>query len=231
MSEQEEPWRPANYYNFFTEVEEHFQRARGSHTFRLSSVDWALVGMWKDAGFPLEAVTRGIDAAFEKWKTKKKRGREVNSLTYCVQAVVDEAEAMEGGAVARPKAEAAAPFTIDELRRYLTEGLEMAGRIGDGFETVCGALEGILAELDTHYAALETLEQRLAGLEDKMLAVARSRRSEADLVQARIDLDSQLKPYRGKMTAPQLAMLEKQYLDRWVFERSGLPRLSLFYLR
>ena len=47
----------------------------------------------------------------------------------------------------------------------------------------------------------------------------------------RADLDEQLRPYRGKMTAPQLAMLEKQYLDRAVLERAGLPRLSLFYLR
>ena len=36
---------------------------------------------------------------------------------------------------------------------------------------------------------------------------------------------------RGKMTADQLAMLEKQYLDRNLLEKAGLPRLSLFYMR
>jgi hypothetical protein len=33
------------------------------------------------------------------------------------------------------------------------------------------------------------------------------------------------------MSAPQLAMLEAQYLERRLLETSALPRLSLFYLR
>jgi hypothetical protein len=33
------------------------------------------------------------------------------------------------------------------------------------------------------------------------------------------------------MTAEQLAMLEKQYLERNLLEKAGLPRLSLFYMR
>jgi hypothetical protein len=33
------------------------------------------------------------------------------------------------------------------------------------------------------------------------------------------------------MSAEQLSMLERQYLARRLLEASGLPRLSLFYLR
>src|SRR5215470_9755460 len=55
-----------NYFNYFTEIEEHFQRRRGT-TLLLSTLDWALIEMWKDAGIPLEAVLRGIDAAFDKY--------------------------------------------------------------------------------------------------------------------------------------------------------------------
>jgi len=51
-----------NYFNYFTEVEEHFQRARGTALFLMSPLDWALVETWKNAGVPLEAVLRGIDA-------------------------------------------------------------------------------------------------------------------------------------------------------------------------
>ena len=54
---------------------------------------------------------------------------------------------------------------------------------------------------------------------------------EDELLAARRELDLQLRPYRGRMTADQLAMLERQYLDRRLFESAGLPRLSLFYLR
>jgi hypothetical protein len=47
----------------------------------------------------------------------------------------------------------------------------------------------------------------------------------------RRELELQLRPFRSKMTAAQLALLEKQYLDRKLLEAAGLPRLSLFYLR
>ena len=62
------------YFNYFTEIEEHFRRARGTGLFLLSPLDWALIEAWKNAGIPLEAVLRGIDAAFEKWR-KRRRGR------------------------------------------------------------------------------------------------------------------------------------------------------------
>jgi hypothetical protein len=64
-----------------------------------------------------------------------------------------------------------------------------------------------------------------------MVAVARARQTDDQLLTARTDLDRELRPYRGKMTAEQLAMLEKQYLERRLLESTGLPRLSLFYLR
>ena len=77
---------------------------------------------------------------------------------------------------------------------------------------------------------LEELEQRLTALEDKMSALARASVSEEMLLEARRELDASLRPYRSKMTAEQLALLERQYLDRWILQRSDLPRLSLFYL-
>ena len=88
-----------NYFNYFTEIEEHFQRARGTGLFLLSPVDWALIEAWKNAGIPLEAVLRGIDVAFEKWRARPARARlhQVNSLAYCTQAVTAEAQAMADG--------------------------------------------------------------------------------------------------------------------------------------
>jgi hypothetical protein len=230
MEEYEQLFWPKNYYNYYTEIEEHFQRVRGSPAFRLNTLDWALIEMWKDNGIPLEAVLRGITAAFDKWRARKIRGRDVNSLTYCTQAVVEEAERMQSGGTVQPKTEAAAPFTIAELREYLEFGRKRVQQI-EGYESVAAALADILAGLEAQYEHLESLEQNLSALEDKMLAIARTRLSEADLAQGRAELDHQLRPYRGKMSAPQIMMLEKQFLDRWVFERSLLPRVSLFYLR
>jgi len=50
------------------------------------------------------------------------------------------------------------------------------------------------------------------------------------LIEARRVHERDLKPYRGKMSADQLAMLEKQFLERRLLEWAGLQRLSLFYL-
>ena len=108
-----------NYFNYFTEIEEHFQRARGTSLFLLSPLDWALVESWKNSGVPLEAVLRGIDEAFEKWRARKVKTQMVNSLAFCAQAVLTEAKIMAEGAPARPRAESAPPFTVDELRAYL----------------------------------------------------------------------------------------------------------------
>ena len=217
-----------NYFNYFTEIEEHFQRARGTALFLMSPLDWALVESWKNAEVPLEAVLRGIDAAFEKWRARKVKTQMVNSLAFCAQAVLTEAQIMAGAAAPRPKRESAPPFPLEDLRRYLEAN---AAALAAGYEEIATSLRRLAAEAERHFADLEALEQRLTVLEEKMIGAARARQSEEELLESRQELDRQLRPYRGKMTADQLAMLEKQYLERILLEREGLPRLSLFYMR
>jgi hypothetical protein len=219
-----------NYFNYFTEIEEHFQRARGTGLFLLSPLDWALIESWKNAGVPLEAVLRGIDAAFEKWRARKSKTQAVNSLAYCAQAVMAEAQAMASGGTAPAREPAPAPFTLDELRAFLERNAR-ALHLCPGFDEIAGALDGLAGEAEAHYGDLEQLEQRLAALEEKMIALARAGQSGEALFAARRALDAELRPYRRRLSAEQLAMLEKQYLDRRLLEFAGLPRLSLFYLR
>jgi hypothetical protein len=226
---EETSW-PSNYFNYFTEVEERFQKARGTGLFLMSPLDWALVETWKNAGVPLEAALRGIDAAFEKWRTKKRRGQNVNSVAYCSQAVLAEAQAMAGVAPARGSKESAAPFHLEDLEKYLRDNAAQI-RKQPGFDDVAAAVDRLALDAPALFHDLEDLEQRLTALEDKMIALARLRQTEDDLLRFRRELDLQLRAYRGKMTAPQLAMLEKQYLERQLLESASLPRLSLFYLR
>ena len=217
-----------NYFNYFTEIEEHFQRARGTSLFLLSPLDWALIESWKSAGVPLEAVMRGIDAAFEKWRSRKVKTQMVNSLAFCAQAVLTEAQIMAGTAQPRARRETAPPFSLEELRAYLKSN---AASLPADYSETAAALGRLADEVEQHYQDLEALEQRLTVLEEKMIAAARARQSDDALLAVRRELDLQLRPYRGKMTADQLAMLEKQYLERNLLEKAGLPRLSLFYMR
>lgn len=221
-----------NYFNYFTEIEEHFQRARGTGLFILSPLDWALIETWKNSGVPLEAVLRGVDAAFEKWRSRKSKTRMVNSLAYCTQAVLAEAQVMAGAGAPTAARPAAPPFSVDDLRAYLERNAaEMRRHGGPVYQEIAAALDRLTAEADQHYENLEDLERRLTALQDKMVAAARLTQTEEDLLAARRDLDFHLRPCRGKMTADQLAMLEKQFLERRLLESVALPRLSLFYLR
>jgi hypothetical protein len=215
-----------NYFNYFTEIEEHFQRARGTSLFLLSPLDWALVESWKNSGVPLEAVLRGIDTVFEKWRNRRVKTQKINSLAFCAQAVLTEAQRMAGSLA--PQAELAPPFPIEYLRSYLETN---AAQLPQGYEEIAASLRKLAAEVEQHYANLEALEQRLTVLEEKMIALARMRQTEEESLAGRQELERQLRPYRGKMTAEQLAMLEKQYLERNLLEKAGLPRLSLFYMR
>jgi hypothetical protein len=215
------------YFNYFTEIEEHFRRARGTSLFLLSPLDWAVIEAWKNAGIPLEAVLRGIDAAFEKWHKRPARARTqmVNSVAFCAQAVATEAQALAQGTPSTKK-QAKPPFEVEDVKKFVASNLARLSQAGyNDLASVLAALD-----LDSLYGDLEQLEQRLTAIEEKMIATLRATASEETLFQARRSLDLDLKPYRGKMTADQLAMLEKQFLDRRLLESAGLPRLSLFYL-
>jgi hypothetical protein len=224
----EESWA-GNYFNYFTEVEEHFQRVRGTSLFLMSPLDWALIESWKNGGVPLTAVLRGIDAAFEKWRGRKSKTQMVNSLAFCAQAVLTEAQIMAGAVQPSPRAAAPAPFSAAELEGYLSGN--PAAVAAAGFPEIAATLEKLAAEAEQSLADLEQLEQRLTALEEKLIATLKSSQTEEQLFTARRELDAQLRPYRGKMTADQLSMLERQYLERRLLEQSRLPRLSLFYLR
>jgi hypothetical protein len=221
------------YFNYFTEIEEHFQRARGTSLFLLSPLDWALLETWKSSGVPLEAVLRGIDAAFEKWRSRKSRVQMVNSVAYCTQAVMQEAQRMaDGGSSASATVAQPPPFPEEDLRRYLRANADAIRTTGVAeFLQVAESIEQVLSTVTDLTTDLESLEQKLTVLEQRLIAMVRSRLSESQELELRQQLEVQLRPWKSKMTAPQIAMLEAQYLDRTILGMASLPRLSLFYLR
>src|SRR5438270_8896136 len=148
MCEADDNW-PYNYFNYFTEIEEHFRRVRGTGLFLLSPLDWALIESWKNSQVPLEAVMRGIDAAFEKWRSRKIKTRMVNSLAFCTQAVLTEAQIMAGTVRPRARRESAPPFPLDDLRGYLERN---AAAMPAGYEEIAAALRRLAEEAERHYS-------------------------------------------------------------------------------
>src|ERR1700704_976621 len=164
---EHEDW-VGNYFNYFTEAEEHFQRARGTSLFLMSPLDWALIESWKNAGVPLTAVLRGIDAAFEKWRGRKSKTQMVNSLAFCAQAVLTEAQILAGSGEITRRETAAPPFPLEDLRSYLIANAEAVRAAG--FLEIGAALANLAGETEQHYRDLEQLEQRLTALEEKLIA-------------------------------------------------------------
>ena len=216
-----------NYFNYFTEIEEHFQKARGTGMFRLSPLDWALIEVWKDGEIPLAAVLRGIDLAFEKWQTRKRGPRQVNSLAYCTQQVLAAAQqaAPEKGTL---KAAQEPPFSPAELARHFGSCAE---KLRARFPEMSASLDELRQAAESGAPMdFEELERRLTVLEEKIFAGLMTTASEELLLAVRRDMDAQLAAHRRKMPAEHLAMVERQFMHKKLLEHAGLPRLSLFYL-
>ena len=178
---------------------------------------------------PQLCMSRGIDSAFIKWHAKKKKLQAVNSLAYCAQAVFTEAQIMAGAVPVKEARVSEAPFSLDSLVEFIRGNAATLEKRAH-FAAIADSLHRLADAAAEHYANLEELEQRLSALEDKMKATARVAQTEQDIFEARRELDATLRPYRSKMTAEQLAVLERQYLERQLLEKANLPRLSLFYL-
>ena len=232
-----------NYFNYFTEIEEHYQRRRGT-ALLLSTLDWALIETWKNAGVPLEAVLRGIDDAFGKYDRRPSKTKKVNSLAYCSQAVLAAAEDMREAAVgaATEKSRPEPGFDVAQIAAFLREntkrlekaalperaGLSVGALARETATTLREMAETI--ERSVKVPRLEDLERRLTVLEEKLFAVLMAATPDDDLVEVRAQADRDLAPYRRSMTAPQIEQLHKQYVRKRLLERSAVPRLSLFYM-
>ena len=228
-----------NYFNYFTEIEECFQQRRGA-LLLLSTLDWALIETWREAGIPLEAVLRGIDAAFDKYKARQRRGRmrRINGLAWCAQAVMVAAEEL------REASAGTAPSIIDREsgfeRERVAAHLEAAAAALDASTVApeaCAATAARLRELGTAYGSqssatpdLESLERVLTVLEEKLYAVLTAAAPEALLVSLKAHAARELAPYRSRMGAVQLRQVERQFVQKQLLVHYSLPRLSLFYM-
>jgi hypothetical protein len=232
-----------NYFNYFTEIEERFQQRRGS-LLLLSTLDWALIETWRDAGIPLEAVLRGIDTAFDKYETRQKRGRmrRINGLAWCAQAVMEAAEELReasAGTSPAPAETRESGFEHERVAAHLEAAAialvnsaiapqacaATAARVRELANQVCAARSDSAALQD-----LEALERTLTVLEEKLFAALTSAAPEELLIGLREHAARELAPYRSRMGVVQLRQVEHQFVTKQLLVHYGLPRLSLFYM-
>ncbi len=230
-----------NYFNYFTEIEEHFQRRRGS-LLLLSTLDWALIETWREAGVPLAAVLRGIDAAFEKYESRKSRARvrRVNGLAYCTQEIMTAVEEMKeasvGATTPRDNEDPAPGFETERIAAHLEQCADellaatLEGIAQETAHAMGQRLRGLATGVRTEQPELEELERTLTVLEEKLFATLLTTTPEADLTAVREQAARELAPYRRRMQAVQIRQIEQQFLHKRLLEKYRLPRMSLFYM-
>ena len=234
-----------NYFEYYSEIEERFSRRRGS-ILLLNTLDWALIETWREAGIPLEAVLRGIDAAFDKYDARahKARGRlrKVNGLAWCAQAVMQSAEelveASTGLAPTTTRESRESGFESERVATFLdqnAQALEATSLPDETSDAVRATIAARLRELSASMRgpsppALDDLDRTLTVLEEKLFAALQSSATEQELVDLKAQADRELAPYRAKMSAVQLRQVQQQFLHKRILELRALPRLSLFYM-
>jgi hypothetical protein len=195
-------------------------------------------------------VLRGIDAAFDKYEARQKRGRmrRINGLAWCAQAVMEAAEELREAAAGTATAPAASRESGFERERVAAH-LESAAAALDAATVAteaCAATAARLRQLAAEARAaapeksagkatdaahdLEALERTLTVLEEKLFAALTAAAPEELLVGLKEHAARELAPYRSRMGAVQLRQVERQFVQKQLLVHYNLPRLSLFYM-
>lgn len=233
-----------NYYEYFSEIEERFSQRRGS-ILLLSTLDWALIETWREAGIPLEAVLRGIDNAFDKHDAKAQKAgsrlRKVNGLAWCAQAVMQATEelveAATGSAPAKREAQESG-FEAERVAAFLERnaaqfdgGAGTDSPVREYLEATAARLRELAATMrSAQPMALDDLDRTLTVLEEKLFNSLQTSATEQQIVELKAQADRELATYRSRMSVLQLRQVQQQFLHKRLLDLYNLPRLSLFYM-
>jgi hypothetical protein len=214
------------YPCYSSKIEEHFTCLRGTTSFMLSPNDCHLAKTWYNAGIPLEAVARGLDRAFATFRKRAGRAsiQRINSLAYCTHAVLAEAKSVASGA--ETKGDTGTPLTIESVSAFVTRNAAVLEHAG--FEKAAASLYSL--DVPALFHKLDVMDERLTEIEAEINLELTAAAGEIELTKVRSGVDAELNLYRGKLSKDQLETLKKRFLERRLYEASGLPRLGLNYL-
>lgn len=225
-----------NYFNYFTEIEEHFVRKRGKNLL-VSPLDWCLIELWRDEGIPLHVVLRGIERSFDSAERQQKKTP--RSLFYCHPAIIeayDEYRQAMVGAAHEPDDREGAPGhgrldrdTVQHHLHRLQE--ELKAHSGEGFDRCRQRLEALRLEVASRSQVhLEQLDRELGEI-SSLLAESLKGEMEAEQVKAlQKEVRQEMKIYRKRLSKEMYQRLETSYLTRKILAGHGLPEFSLLEL-
>jgi len=244
-----------NYYNYFTEIEEHFIRRRGKHLF-VSPMDWSLIATWRDSGVPLHVVLRGIDRAMDAFLARQpRRESRVSTLFYCHASVMEEyAHHLESHLGEEPAAAPAASTTpaspeaeagegpdraaiMDFLNARNLEIKSLSGKLSgvegalEGIDRVAARLEEIMRDLEAdRQIDLERLDRDLGILDETLVGALRAGLAPGQIEVWEEEARKELKVYRKKLPRETYARIQENFLRTRIHRHFAVGELSLFHM-
>ncbi len=244
-----------NYYNYFTEIEEHFVRRRGKHLY-ISPLDWSLIEVWRDSGVPLNVALRGIDRAMDSYYAQRSRPESrVSTLFYCHASVMEEyARHLEAhvGEEATTSAKAASAATrghpapeegpdkksvVAHLNGRIAEIKALSAKLhesedaSEGIDRAVMRLEEIARDVDAgKQLAFEALERDLTILDEDLVEVLRGTISQELLTGWDQEAKKELKIYRKKLPKNTFEKILENYRRTRIHQHFGMGELSLFHM-
>jgi len=234
-----------NYYNYFTEIEEHFVKRRGKHLL-VSPADWGLMAAWRDAGVPLHVALRGIDIAMDGFLARKHRGSsKVNSLCYCHDAVMAEYAGYLESHVGQPPAadSEACPGQepqVSEIAGLVGARIEEINALcakqssehaAEGLLRVLARLEEILRNQQTSGRVdSEALERDLALVDDLLVTELRRLVSPDEMLEWEKEAKRELKVYSRNLPKETYDRIRSNFLGDKIHRKFQIGELSLFRL-
>ncbi len=223
-----------NYFNYFTEVEEHFIRRRQKHLL-VPPLDWCLIELWKNSGIPIHVVIRGIDRSFETARSRKTSPR---SLSYCHPAVTQAFEEHQRAMVGSGEEESGP----DDFQG---RGVDSA-RVLEHLDRLTAALRERPEEFDAPLGLLSSLRQEISAREQLdgqqidqdlnhvgVLAaeVLRDGMDRKRLRSLRSEVRKEMKIYKRHLSRELFRRMEENCLHRNLRESARIPEFGLLAMQ
>ncbi len=240
-----------NYYNYFTEIEEHFVKRRGKHLL-ISPMDWSLIAAWRDAGVPLQVAIRGIDIAMDGFLARQRSSSKVNSLCYCHDSVMTEyashlesrvgessepLKARDGNETGAEKAESPA---VAASLEYICERMDEIKALSakQCLESTIEGISRVLARLDEvcrnlergEHIDSEVLDQDLTIIDDLLVTELRKSISPEQMLEWEKEAKKELKVYRKRLPKETYERIRGNFIRDKIHRRFNIGELSVFRL-
>jgi hypothetical protein len=212
------------------EIEAYLTRKNDGHLIRIVGPSFVRVRSWAEQGVPLKVAFSGIDRRFERYYAKGPRRRPVH-IDHCEPDILDAFDAWRRAVGITAGLSLATETTAKpRARDSLATTLERAGA---NPPIPSAVLAAVVAELDQIVAASRTargpareaIVERLAGLDRRLMELARAEAGPAVVADLQEQAAADLQPFAERMPAAAWQQAIATAVNRALRERLGLPSL------